>query len=333
MSIVMTRRQVLQAGIGVASTVLFPSFGRAEASYPNKPVVIKVAFPAGGPADASIRAASVVLQRDLGQNVIADNLPGANGSICAMNVLRSGSDGYSLLGTTGTDFLVAPLIVPSAKYRADSFKLLGLTGMSDFILVSNPTLSFKNVDELIAFAKNPRNRKLSIAHWGTGSAPHLVAADFQARAGIELLEVPYKGAAPVTNDISGSQVDLTFIPMGGPTLGMIKTGRFKPIGIASRERYTQLPNVPSLSDSKLLPGFEHSQWVGVLAPPNTPDLLVARLNRAMTDWLGSEENRARIETNLQRKVEPMSVAQAQGFLKGEQAKFTGIAKNLKLGAA
>jgi len=333
MSIVMTRRQVLQAGIGVASTVLFPSFGRAEASYPNKPVVIKVAFPAGGPADASIRAASVVLQRDLGQNVIADNLPGANGSICAMNVLRSGSDGYSLLGTTGTDFLVAPLIVPSAKYRADSFKLLGLTGMSDFILVSNPTLSFKNVDELIAFAKNPRNRKLSIAHWGTGSAPHLVAADFQARAGIELLEVPYKGAAPVTNDISGSQVDLTFIPMGGPTLGMIKTGRFKPIGIASRERYTQLPNVPSLSDSKLLPGFEHSQWVGVMAPPNTPDPLVARLNRAMTDWLGSEENRARIETNLQRKVEPMSVAQAQGFLKAEQAKFTGIAKNLKLGAA
>jgi len=333
MSIVMTRRQVLQAGIGVASTVLFPSFGRAEASYPNKPVVIKVAFPAGGPADASIRAASVVLQRDLGQNVIADNLPGANGSICAMNVLRSGSDGYSLLGTTGTDFLVAPLIVPSAKYRADSFKLLGLTGMSDFILVSNPTLSFKNVDELIAFAKNPRNRKLSIAHWGTGSAPHLVAADFQARAGIELLEVPYKGAAPVTNDISGSQVDLTFIPMGGPTLGMIKTGRFKPIGIASRERYTQLPNVPSLSDSKLLSGFEHSQWVGVLAPPNTPDPLVARLNRAMTDWLGSEENRARIETNLQRKVEPMSVAQAQGFLKGEQTKFTGIAKNLKLGAA
>jgi len=333
MSIVMTRRQVLQAGIGVASTVLFPSFGRAEASYPNKPVVIKVAFPAGGPADASIRAASVVLQRDLGQNVIADNLPGANGSICAMNVLRSGSDGYSLLGTTGTDFLVAPLIVPSAKYRADSFKLLGLTGMSDFILVSNPTLSFKNVDELIAFAKNPRNRKLSIAHWGTGSAPHLVAADFQARAGIELLEVPYKGAAPVTNDISGSQVDLTFIPMGGPTLGMIKTGRFKPIGIASRERYTQLPNVPSLSDSKLLSGFEHSQWVGVLAPPNTPDPLVARLNRAMTDWLGSEENRARIETNLQRKVDPMSVAQAQGFLKGELRKFGGIARNLKLGIA
>ncbi len=332
MAIEMTRRRMLQAGLGAASMLLYPSLGRAEARYPSKPVVIKVAFPAGGPADASIRAASVVLQRDLGQNVLADNQPGANGSICTMTVLRSPVDGYTLLGTTGIDFLVAPLGVPSAKYRPDAFKLLGLTGMSDFILVSNPSLPFRNVDEVVAFAKNPKNRKLSIAHWGPGSSPHLVGGDFQARTGIELLEVPYKGAAPVSNDISGSQVDLTFIPMGGPTLGMIKTGRFKPIGVASKQRNTSLPNVPTLSESQYLKGFEHSQWVGVLAPPNTPDALVARLNEAMNVWIRSEENRVRIETNLQRTLEPMTVAQAQGFLKTEYDKFNGIARNLKLGA-
>lgn len=333
MAIQMTRRRLLQAGMGAASTLLFPSIGRTEASYPSKPVIIKVAFPAGGPADASVRAASVVLQRNLGQNVIADNMPGANGSICTMNVLRSAADGYTLLASTGIDFLVAPLSVPSAKYQPDAFKLVGLTGMSDFILVSSSALSFKNVDELIAFAKNPKNRKLSIAHWGPGSSPHLVGADFQARAGIELLEVPYKGAAPVSNDISGSQVDLTFIPMGGPTLGMIKTGRFKPIGVASLQRNTSLPNVPTLAESKAFAGFEHAQWVGVMAPPNTPDPLVARLNAAMNAWLGSQENRLRIEANLQRTVSPMTVAQAQGFLKSEYGKFTGIAKNLKLGVA
>ncbi|GAB7547791.1 tripartite tricarboxylate transporter substrate binding protein [Cupriavidus sp. 8B] len=331
MAIQWTRRRLLRAAFGSVPALWYPSLLLAETRYPNKPIVIKVAFPAGGPADASIRAAAVVLQKNLGQNVLADNLPGASGSICAMNVLRSPSDGYTLLGTTGIDFLVAPLSVASAKYRPDSFKLLGLTGMSDFILVSSPALSFKNVDEVIAYTKNPANRKLSIAHWGPGSAPHLVGADFQARTGIQLLEVPYKGAAPVTNDIAGAQIDLTFIPMGGPTLGMIKTGRFKPIGVASKRRNPSLPDVPALAESKHLSDFEHSQWAAVLAPPDTPAPLVTRLNEAMNAWLVSPENRLRVETNLQRTLEPMTVAQAQAFLKSEHAKFTRIAQNLKLG--
>ncbi|MGO4307551.1 tripartite tricarboxylate transporter substrate binding protein [Cupriavidus sp. RAF12] len=326
-----TRRRLLQAAIGSAPALWYPSILRAESRYPGKPVVIKVAFPAGGPADASIRAAAVVLQKDLGQNVLADNLPGASGSICAMNVLRSPSDGYTLLGTTGIDFIVAPLTVATAKYRPDTFKLLGLTGMSDFILVSNPSLSFRNVDEVIAYAKNPANRKLSIAHWGPGSAPHLVAADFQARAGIQLLEVPYKGAAPVTNDIAGAQVDLTFMPMGGPTFGMIKTNRFKPIGVASKRRNPSLPDVPAIAESRLLQDFEHSQWAAVLAPPDTPEPLITRLNQAMNAWIVSPENRTRVETNLQRTLEPMTVAQAQSFLKSEHTKFTRIAQNLKIG--
>lgn len=326
-----TRRHLLQAAFGAMPALWYPSLLLAETRYPNKPIVIKVAFPAGGPADASIRAAAVVLQKNLGQNVLADNLPGASGSICAMNVLRSPSDGYTLLGTTGIDFLVAPLSVASARYQPDHFKLLGLTGMSDFILVSSPALSFKNVDEVIAYAKNPANRKLSIAHWGPGSAPHLVGADFQARTGIQLLEVPYKGAAPVTNDIAGAQIDLSFIPMGGPTFGMIKTGRFRPIGIASKRGNPFLPNVPVLAESKYLADFEHSQWAAVLAPPETPEPLVKRLNEAMNAWILSPENRVRIESNLARTLEPMTVAQAQSFLKTEHAKFTRIAQSLKIG--
>jgi len=333
MAIDMTRRRLMQAaGLGAASTLSCPSLVFADGRYPSKPIVIKVAFPAGGPADTSIRNATVVLQRNLGQSIVADNLPGANGSICAMNVLRSPADGYTLLGTTGIDFLVAPLGVPSAKYRPDAFKLLGLTGIADFILVSSPSLPFRNVDEVVGFAKNPKNRKLSIAHWGVGSAPHLVAADFQRRAGVELLEVPYKGAAPVSTDIAGSQIDLTFIPMGSTTLGMIKTGRFNPIGVANKQRNGTIPNVPALTESKYLAGFEHNQWAGVLASPNTPDELVSRLTDAMNAWIRSDEYHTLLQTNLQSPLNPMTTVQAQGFLNSEYQKFTGIAKSLKLGA-
>lgn len=328
-----TRRRLLQAALGAVPALGAPLVLRAEAGYPSKPVIIKVAFPAGGPADSSIRAASVVLKQNLGQSVLADNLPGASGSICAMNVLRSPTDGYTLLGTTGIDFLVAPLGIATAKYHPARFRLLGLTGMSDFVLVSSPSHNFRNVDEVIAYAKGPGNPKLSLAHWGPGSAPHLVGADFQARTGLQLLEIPYKGAAPVTNDIAGSQVDLTFIPMGGPTLGMIKTGRFRPIGVASRQRNPLLPNVPALGESKALQGFEHSQWAAVLAPPNTSDAVVARLTDAMNAWIRSPENKLRVETNLQRTLEPMTAAQSDAFLKSEYAKFNGIARSLKLGPA
>ncbi|CAG2150797.1 hypothetical protein LMG31506_04294 [Cupriavidus yeoncheonensis] len=333
MSFSLTRRRLLQSAAGAVPALCVPDLLLAQSPYPNKPIMIKVAFPAGGPADASIRAAAVVMQKNLGQSVLADNLPGASGSICTMNVLRSPSDGYTLLGTTGIDFLVAPLSVRSARYQPESFKLLGLTGMSDFVLVSNPNHAFRNVDELIAYARKQGNAKLSIAHWGPGSAPHLVGADFQARTGLEFLEIPYKGAAPVSNDIAGAQVDLTFMPMGGPTLGMIKTGRFKPIGIASKQRNPLLPGVPALSESKALPGFEHSQWAAVLAPPNAPEAVVTRLNEAMNAWIRSPENRLRVETNLQRTLEPMTPAQTDAFIKSEYAKFTGIARKLKLSPA
>jgi tripartite-type tricarboxylate transporter receptor subunit TctC len=330
MTIQLSRRRLLQAACGAVPAMLVPSLLRAEAPYPGKPIVVKVAFPAGGPADDSIRAAAVVMKRSLGQNVIADNLPGASGSICAMNVLRGANDGYTLLGTTGIDFLVAPLTIASAKYSPEKFRLAGFSGISDFILVSNPSLSFKNVDEVIAYAKNPKNRPLSLAHWGPGSAPHLVGADFQARTGVRFLEVPYKGAAPVTSDIAGAQVDLTFIPMGGPTYGMIKAGRFRPIGVASKARHPSLPDVPALSEYKDLADFEYSQWAGVLAPPNTPDAVTARVVEAMNAWVGSPENRTRRAVNLQRAIEPMTMAQAQAFLSNEHAKLTRIARSLRL---
>lgn len=309
--------------------IAFQSFAQGQ-GYPNKPIVIKVAFPTGGPADASIRSSIVVLQKNLGQNLIAENIPGANGSIGAMNVLNSTPDGYTLLGTTGSDFLTAPIIISSAKYDPEKFKLLGVVGISDFVLISSPKFSFKNIDEVIEFLKKPGNPGLSIAHWGSGSSPHLVGADLQSIAGVKFLEIPYKGAAPAIVDVAGGQVDLTFAPLGGSTLGMIQSGKVKAIALASDKRNPALPDVPTINESKQIKNFEYSVWSAIFAPPKTPDTIVERLTMALNDWVISPENQARISANASRRLDPMSTSQAAVFLKNQNEKYSRITKSLNI---
>ena len=260
-------------------------------------------------------------------------MPGAGGSIAAMHVAKAAADGYTLVGTTGTDFLVAPFMVASAKYKPSDFRLLGVTGLSDFILVSSAKHDFKSIEDLIAHAKNPVNPPLSIAHWGAGSAAHLVAADFQQRVGVQFLEVPYKGVAPSITDMVGGQIDLAFVPLGGgPTVGMIQTGKIKALGVAGRNRNPAFPNVPLVSDAKGLAGFEHNLWVGILAPAQTPQAVVQRWTDAMNDWIVSPENKARMAANAGGRVDPMTPAQADAFLRSEGDKFSRLARALKLTA-
>lgn len=326
-----TRRHFLISG---ASTLAASSIGLpalAQSGYPNKPILVKIAFPAGGPSDASVRAANVILQRNLGQTVVADNMPGAGGSIAAMFVARAPADGYTLLGTTGTDLLASPFTISSAKYSVSDFRLMGVTGISDFVLTCSPTLDFKSVDELIKYAKTPGNRQLSIAHWGTGSAAHIVAADFQTRTGVKFLEVPYKGVAPSMIDMAGSQVDIGFMPVGGgPTLGMLQNGKLRAIGLAGPARNPALPDLPVINESNTLSNFEHTLWVGILAPSKTPGAVVDRLTAAMNEWIVSPENKARMAANASGRLDPMTPAQAEAFLKRESEKFARIARAIKL---
>lgn len=325
------RRDFLRSGASVlaGSSLGLPSL--AQTSFPAKPIMVKVAFPAGGPSDASVRAATVILQRHLGQPVLADNMPGAGGSIAALAVSRAPVDGYTLLGTTGTDLLASPYTVASAKYSASDFRLLGVTGTSDFMLACNPTLEIKSVDDLIKYARTPGNRQLSIAHWGTGSAAHIVGADFQTRTGLKFLEVPYKGVAPSMIDLAGSQVDLGFMPLGGgPALGMLQSGKMKALGIAGPVRNPAVPNLPTINESQSLKNFEHTLWVGVLAPAKTPEAVVERLTVAMNEWVVSPENKARMAANASGRLDPMTTLQAAAFLKSESEKFSRIARALKL---
>lgn len=298
--------------------------------FPAKPITVKVAFPAGGPADVSIRAANVVMERDLGKSFVTENVPGANGSIAVSAVLKAPADGYTLLGTTGSDFITAPVTLPSAKYDPAKFKLIGIVGDSDFLLVSSRAHSFKSADELVDYALKPDGKELTLAHWGSGSSSQVVGADFQQRTGAKFLEVPYKGAAPVIADLLGGHIDLAFVPMGTGALSLIRTGELKAIAVASAERNPMLPMVPTISESASVGRFEYSIWSALFAAPDTPDEVVARLNRAMNVWSASDENVERIKASAARPVAPMDVSQAMTFFKSEREKYLRVIGSMSL---
>lgn len=298
--------------------------------YPSKAVMVRVAVPAGGPVDNALRAAQPTLQRLLGQPVVIENQPGANGLIALRSVLAAGADGHTLLGGPGTDFLLAPTLVAAAKYRPLDFKLVAVTGISDFVLVSRTAQPFDSLDGFLAYLRKPGSPELSIAHWGTGSGPHLVAADFMARTGTRFLEVPYKGAAPVLSDLSGGQVDLGFVPLTGPALSLVKARRLAPLAVTSPVRNAALPEVPVLGEKVGFKDFDHSVWSAVWAPPKTPDSAVERLTKAFNEWIVSPNSLARLAANASRRVEPRKPVHNAAFLQREYEKLAAIARALKL---
>jgi tripartite-type tricarboxylate transporter receptor subunit TctC len=321
-------RRLLDATIVVVA--LCAAAAATAQPYPNKTILIKVAYPPGFGVDASVRPSAPVLQRVLGQPLVIDNMPGANGSIAAMNVLNASPDGYTLLATAGPDFVVAPLIVASAKYTSASFKLIGSFGIADMVLVSHPDRPFNNLNALLEQLQKPGAKELSIAHWGQGTLAHLAAAEFQGRVGVKLLEVPYKGIAPVATAVGGGEVDLAFVPLAGPILGMIQTGRIKAIAIASAKRHPLLPDLATLSEHARFKKFEFGIWTAVFAPARTPDAVVARLTKAFNEWNDSPEFLALATAQGFRKLDSMTPQQAAAFLRAEDEKFISIAKTLNL---
>ena len=324
---------VLNRGLFEAAVVVLAlsTGGTAAAqSYPTKPIVIKVGYPAGGGVDAAVRPAAVALQRALGQTVVIDNMPGANGSLAAMNVLNAQPDGYTFLAAAGPDLVVSPLTVASAKYTRDSFRLIGVLGISDMVLITHPGRPFNNLDSLLEQLRKPGAKELSIAHWGMGTLAHLAAADFQARAGVKLLEVPYKGIAPVVTGIGGGEVDLAFVPVAGTILGMIQTGRVKALAFAGAKRHPLLPDVAAFGENARFKNFEFAIWSGLLAPAHTPDVVVTRLNKLVQEWTESPEYLALATAQGSRKMDPMTVPQATSFFRAESDKFINIAKTLNL---
>ena len=233
-------------------------------NYPSGSVKIVVPFPPGGTTDILARVLANELTKKWSQTVVVENKPGASGTIFSELLAHMPADGYTLM-VTATHHVINPSLYKNLKYNTRTdFTPISLVAGVPNVLVVNPAFPAKNVQELIAYAKaNPG--KVMFGSAGTGGANHLSGELFKAMAKIDMVHVPYKGAAPALNDLLGNQISVMFDSIPG-VLSHIKAGKLRALGVTSLTRSTALPNVPTISESGLK-GFEALAWFGMYAPP------------------------------------------------------------------
>ena len=261
------------------------------AAYPDKPIRFIVGFPAGGGSDILARIIGQKLHDTLGQQVVIDNRPGASGMIAAQIAARSEPDGYTIfMGTSGSLAVQVSLYKELGYAPRKDFAPVSLVASAQNILVVHPALPVNSVRGLIAFAKQ-RPGDLSYASTGIGTSGHLAGELFKSMAGVDIVHVPYKGPAAMTDLVSG-QVHLIFgrIPVVLPHL---KSARLRALGVTGTKRSALLPALPTISESGL-PGFDVTAWFGIVVPAGTPRPTIMKLNGDTLRVLGDPIVRQRL---------------------------------------
>jgi tripartite-type tricarboxylate transporter receptor subunit TctC len=249
----------------------------ADVPFPSKPVRLIVPFTPGGSTDILARAVGQKLSETWKQPVIIDNRPGAGGAIGMELAAKAPADGYTMvMGHIGT-LAANPALYKSLPYDpVRDFAPVTLVAMVPNVLVVGPAVPSQSVAEFIALAKS-KPGKLDYGSGGNGSAAHLAMEYFKLKAGVDLQHVPYKGTAPALTDLLGGQIAviLTGLP---PVLQHVKAGKLRILGVASKERLKAFPDIPTIAESGV-PGFEATQWYGLLVPAGTPKEIVAKIQR------------------------------------------------------
>jgi len=255
--------------------------------FPARAVHIVIAFPPGGPTDFVGRVVAEKMKAALGQSVVIDNKPGANGTLGGEFVAKSDPDGYTLFLTTAGAVTVSPHIMPDIHYDAlRDFAPVALVTKVTEVLVVSPKLGVTTVKELVALAK-AKPGTIPFASTGIGSPPHLAQELLDASAGVKFLHVPYRGAAPAVTDLLAGQVQVLSADV--PVLiGQIRAGAMVPIGAAADKRDAILPDVPTLAEQGY-PNTDASNWYGLLAPAKTPATVIAKLNEAVNAALNDPQ--------------------------------------------
>jgi tripartite-type tricarboxylate transporter receptor subunit TctC len=290
--------------------------------WPTKPVRLIVPLTAGGPTDILARIIGAPLGAALGQQVIVDNRPGAGGNIGADLAAKSPPDGYTLFMGTSGPLSINSTLYPKLPYDPiRDFAPVILAASAPFVIIVHPSVKAGTVKELIALAK----AKPGSLNYGSvpGSASHLSTELFKMTAGIDLVHIPYKGAAPATTDVMAGQIQLSFASTPG-SIPVVKSGKVRALAVTSAKRIAKLPDVPTVAEAAL-PGYEASVWYGVVAPARTPREIVQRLNTEIARIVAEPAHR---EKMVAADFEPTTSTPAEfaAFIRSETVKWAKVVK-------
>ena len=264
----------------------------ALAAYPDRPVTLVVPFPAGGSTDLVARIVAEHMTKSLGQQVVVENKGGAGGNLGAASVAKADPDGYTILMGTIATHALNPAIYRKMPYDAvKDFAPISLLVTVPNVLVVNPQLPVKNVQELLDLLK-AKPGEYSYASSGNGTPLHLSGELFKSMAGVDMVHIPYKGAGPALTDLLGNHVSIMFDNLPS-SMGYIKDGRLRGIAVTTAERVPSVPDLPTIAESGL-PGYETYTWNALFAPAGTPPELIERLNAAAVEAVGDPAVKAKL---------------------------------------
>jgi len=316
--------------IWLALTVMLPPISSAAdaADYPARPIRLVVPYVAGGPTDVLGRMVAEYLSRDLKQTVFIENKAGAQGAIGAEVVAHGEADGYTLLFTASSVVELNPMLYKKLAYDPDhELQVISVVTDLPSIMVVHPTVPAKTVAEFVAYAREKAG-KLNFGSAGTGGVGHLSGEMFKHAAGIEMTHVPYKGAGPALADLIAGHIQLTFETLG-TALPPIRAGLLRPLGVTSRARIADLPDLPTIAESGY-PDYSATVWYGVVGPAGLSaqvvDAIRASFNRALAD----EAFRALLTNTGFPPLKPQSEADTKNFVDADRARWSGIVKTLNI---
>jgi tripartite-type tricarboxylate transporter receptor subunit TctC len=305
----------------------FPLAALAQTdAYPNRPIKLIITWPVGGFADTLGRTVATQLGSILGQQVVVENRGGANGMIGADAVAKSAPDGYTLMFQSVTSHAINPTMYGKTPYSTEKDIVpLAVVASVPMLLVANPSLSAKNIAELIALAKKEPD-SLSYASFGNGSASHLAGALFTNQAGIKMTHIPYKGGAPAITDALGGQVPLSFSAFG-LALPHVKSGKLVALGVTSSTRSKLLPDVPTIEEAGNLKGYEMSIVYAVWAPAGIPRPILNKLSNAIEQVTLSSAFKEKVASDGGEVMNLSTPAESYVYYQKETLRLSKIVKD------
>jgi tripartite-type tricarboxylate transporter receptor subunit TctC len=312
-----------------ALVVMAPAAAVAQ-GFPNKPIKLIVPFPPGGPNDIIARVVGQKMSEILGQPVLIDNRGGAGGVLGTDAVAKASPDGYTIAITSAGALAISTSMQQKLPYDSlKDLKPVTLVATVPELLVVATSVPAKSMSELIALAK-AKPGQLNFASSGPGSMPHLAGELLKISAKINIVHVPYRGAAPAVNDLLGQQVQMVFLDLP-VLLPQVKTGKLRPIAVGSKTRVPTLPDVPTTAEVGL-PEVRAENWYGMVAPAATPPDVVAKLNKAAVEAMKDHAVQEKLSSQGATLVGDTPDAFA-AFIRSEIDKWSGVAKaaGIKIG--